>query len=469
MSSRSQRLLALALFLLFFLLAIAPIRSYDLFWHLATGRWIVEHRALPASDPFAVASDREPWINGEWLFQVVLHAVQGVTGIDGLSWVRALLAALIFLIAYRASVSVSSAEVALPLTALAFAGALPIFDVRPSGIAALFVLLATALASRKPRGATILYALLTIVWINVHPSALLAPVISLLLRPRSLLPVVGVLGLLVNPHGLEGITAPLSLLRHVGSGEFVNAEWLPSAPMTFPLLYICLGIAILLFATAANRRAHVGRMLVLAVFAWLAVRHVRNQPLFFAVFPFLVAPAMRTIARAHAYAVTAAAMLFALFTGAHGIGLFPRRFPVQAVARLKASGLPGNLYNPDQFGGFLIWSLYPQRRVLTDGRNELYHAFIPEYAKARGDQRAWRELLRKYRIDLAVDEYRAPLEVIDAVTRKTTHMPASLAYWPRRQWALIAFDDAGMVFARRAAFSRGELEKWEIRGMVPDR
>ena len=26
-----------------------PIRSYDYFWHLATGRWIVEHHALPAS------------------------------------------------------------------------------------------------------------------------------------------------------------------------------------------------------------------------------------------------------------------------------------------------------------------------------------------------------------------------------------------------------------------------------------
>ncbi|MND08995.1 hypothetical protein D3C83_319980 [compost metagenome] len=47
-------------------------------------------------------------------------------------------------------------------------------------------------------------------------------------------------------------------------------------------------------------------------------------------------------------------------------------------------------------------------------------------------------------------------------------MPASLAYWPRADWAVIAFDQAGMVFARRAAFTPGSIEKWEIRGVVPD-
>ena len=139
-----------------------------------------------------------------------------------------------------------------------------------------------------------------------------------------------------------------------------------------------------------------------------------------------------------------------------------------AVARLKASSLAGNIYNPDQFGGFLIWSFYPERRTLTDGRNELYREYIADYERARSDQRAWRTLLQKHRIDLAVDEYRPPLEVMDARTRARRAMPASLAYWPRREWALIAFDEAGMVFARRAAFAPGVIEKWEIRGVVPD-
>jgi len=200
------------------------------------------------------------------------------------------------------------------------------------------------------------------------------------------------------------------------------------------------------------------------------VEHVRNQGLFFAAFAVLVAPMVRAerIQPRIAYAAAALVILFVGITSDHRLGAPPERFPIRAVARLNESGLRGNLYNPDQFGGFLIWSFYPERRALTDGRNELYHAFIPEYARARTDERAWRALLAKYRIDLAVDEYRPPLQVMNAVTREVSSMPASLAYWPRDQWALLAFDEAGMVFARRAAFPRAVIEKWEIRGVVPD-
>jgi len=450
-----RRFLPLALFVVIALAAIGPIRNYDFFWHLATGRWIVEHRALPLTDPFAVASDRGAWVNGEWLFEVVLHGFERVLGVAGLSWLRALFIAALFTLVFRFSQS-------LLLTSLAFAGAMPVIDLRPSGVAALFVVLAIAVARKNN---WILYALLTVLWINVHPSALLAPVIALLFARKVPITAASAVALLVNPYAIHGVLAPLRLLTFVGSGEFVNAEWLPSAPLTFPLLYVSIVIAAVVFAV---KREDPGRVLLSLLLAFLAVRHVRNQPLWFAAFPLLVAPSMRAIPRAIEYAASIVLIAFVAIRGDHRLGVSPSRFPLQAVARLKESGLRGNVYNPDQFGGFLIWSFYPERRALTDGRNELYRAFIPEYARARTDQRAWRALLRRYRVDLAVDEYRPPLDVLNGVTRKRMKMPASLAYWPREQWALIAFDRAGMVFARREAFSRAQLEQWEIRGVVPD-
>ena len=99
---------------------------------------------------------------------------------------------------------------------------------------------------------------------------------------------------------------------------------------------------------------------------------------------------------------------------------------------------------------------------------QLYHAYIAEYAKARLDSRAWRALLAKYRIDLAVDEYRAPLDVINPMTGAHQRAPASLAYWPRKEWALIGYDDVAMTFARRAAFAPEVMGKIEVRGVVPD-
>ena len=448
-----RRIVPVALFIAIAFAAIGQIRNYDFFWHLATGRWIAEHHALPLNDPFAVASDRGPWINGEWLFEVVSYGLHGVIGIAGLSVLRALFIAALFLLVYRFSSD-------LLLTALAFAGAMATIDLRPSGIAALFVVLAIVLARKNN---VILFALLTVLWINVHPSALLAPVIALLLTRKAPITIVSALALLVNPYGIQGVLAPLRLTLFATSGEFVNAEWLASSPVTFPLLYVTVIGAALLFA---RKRPDWGEMLLALVFAYLAIRHVRNQPLWFAAFPLLVAPIK--LRAAIQYAGAAAILAFVAIFGDHRIGISPSRFPLEAVARLKATALPGNIYNPDQFGGFVIWSFYPERRALTDGRNELYHAYISEYAQARLDERAWRALLRKYRIDLAVDEYRPPLDVKNNATGQHMQMPASLAYWPRRDWALIGFDDAAMVFARRAAFPRAAIERWEFRGVVPD-
>jgi hypothetical protein len=148
------------------------------------------------------------------------------------------------------------------------------------------------------------------------------------------------------------------------------------------------------------------------------------------------------------------------------VGLTPGRFPVAAAARLQASGLRGNIYNADQFGGYLIWTFYPERRVLSDGRNELYHRLIAEETRARSDERAWRALLAKYHIDLAVDEYRPRLEVVNGVTGRKATMSASLAYWPRKEWALIGYDGVAMVFARRKAFPADAIAKLETRRVV---
>src|SRR5437899_12276730 len=92
----ARRLAAIALLLLVAIAAVGPIRSYDYFWHLATGRWIVEHHAIPRFDPLAVASAHVPWINGEWLYEIVLYALRGIAGDGGISIASALLVASIF-------------------------------------------------------------------------------------------------------------------------------------------------------------------------------------------------------------------------------------------------------------------------------------------------------------------------------------------------------------------------------------
>ncbi|HUF17735.1 MAG TPA: hypothetical protein VMS12_06805 [Thermoanaerobaculia bacterium] len=484
--------IAAALFLSLAVASFAPIRSYDYFWHLATGRWIADHRELPRADPFTVGSDTEVWHNGEWLFQVALYPIFRAGGHEAVAVARGLIVAAIFTLGFLFARSHAATSLAFLLTVICWYGAKERLDARPSTVAALFVVLALIILfsrSGSPKTRAILYALLTAVWMNAHPSALLAPALAgiyyagrmlgetadrrALLKEGGWMGSAAVAGLLANPYGVEGILAPVRLVGRIGEGHFVNAEWLPSLPTIFPLLYVTLVVGALLFITRPKDRGMMAQAFLFILFAWMSVRYVRNQGLYFAALPILLAPLLPMTIRPRIRTAALAAGVILLLSVATGASLTPavdpNTYPVRAAAELERVGLKGNIYNPDQFGGFLSWTFYPERRVLIDGRNELHDTVIREYAVARLDSRAWDAMIQKYELTLAVDEYhRETMTMVDAVTGEQREMPSSLIYFPPARWALIAFDDVGMVFARRDAYPPDLLEAIELRHLVPD-
>jgi len=44
----------------------------DVSWHFATGQWILDHRAIPNTDPFSFTWAGKPWVPFEWLSEVLL-------------------------------------------------------------------------------------------------------------------------------------------------------------------------------------------------------------------------------------------------------------------------------------------------------------------------------------------------------------------------------------------------------------
>lgn len=490
----ARRGLALMLFSgLIFFASLDTIRSYDYFWHLATGRWITEHRALPSNDPFSVGSDPVQWINGEWLFQIILYSLYRLVGHEGISLLRALLLAIGFSAIYHWASRMVAPGLAAFLTAVGWLGALHRLNARPETPATfLLASFLAALLFLTGRRRLVATTLITIVWFNVHPSALLAPILSGIhqvaeltlsglretrtqLKDRALLILGPMAALLVTPHGLKGVLAPLHLIGYASEGSFTNIEWVPSDPRLFPLLYLAvLAIVLLALTPPGDAKRKLPVALIGLFLGILAIRYVRNQGLFFASFPLLGAALLRPDIPRRWNLVFGIASIFVVATILAGgpwtdIGIDRELFPVAATEQLKRSGLKGNIYNPDQFGGFLIWSFYPERRVLTDGRNELHRTYIPLYAEARGDSRAWNRLLQRYQLTLAVDEYRGALvPVVDAVTRRTVLQPASRTYFPRSRWALIGFDDTGLVFAKRDAHPPEIISRLEYRYLVPD-
>ena len=49
-----------------------------------------------------------------------------------------------------------------------------------------------------------------------------------------------------------------------------------------------------------------------------------------------------------------------------------QRFPVAAVDYVEKRNLPGPLLAPDDWGGYLIYRLYPGKKVVVDDRHDLY-------------------------------------------------------------------------------------------------
>src|SRR5438309_1271090 len=73
------------LFVLFLLyLSYIPLFHSDIWGHVEYGRWILEHHALPAEDPFLPLAEGMRVVDNAWLSQVVLAWVEMHLGTDGL-------------------------------------------------------------------------------------------------------------------------------------------------------------------------------------------------------------------------------------------------------------------------------------------------------------------------------------------------------------------------------------------------
>ena len=514
------RLPVLALLVFAAVAGLFRLRAYDLFWHLAAGRWILEHRALPGEDPLRFTSQAVPWVDHEWLFQVVVRFVEQLGGLDGLVVFRAAVVVLLALLLLRSlrrqGTPLSGAVI---LTAGAILLARPRFMLRPEllsllGLAALLALLQEFRRSRS-RPSIAAAVVLVAVWANAHPAVVIAPIVAAAYllgafasrasqRDRgwvdgvSVVVVPGVLALaaMANPAGFRIYTVPLEIRSALSDLAAINPEWVPA--WSAPQLGLIAGSAalavVVAWSVARARRIDGATALVTIVLAALAASGVRHQGLLFVGVAFFAGESLADAARrpravpapseaswnALAIATCALAAAWCIWTppagplrarqGPHefGLGVQSGRFPVAAADALEARPEAGPLYNDVAFGGYLAWRLYP-RRVFIDGRNEVNPGLLREVVRARSDSRAWNALLERYGIERALVRYDDRLvEVTDPAGKVVSrHTPNALLF-PRSAFALVHWDDVAMIFVRRTPGNAERLSRDEYRFVHPE-
>lgn len=94
------------------------------------------------------------------------------------------------------------------------------------------------------------------------------------------------------------------------------------------------------------------------------------------------------------------------------------RMPVDAVSYLEKHEVPGPVLSPDYWGGYLIYQLYPKRRVVVDDRHDFYgEAFLKSYLKMFRVEPGWQEFLREHEVSCLVLPRNAALTNILLETR----------------------------------------------------
>lgn len=59
------------------------VRDLDIWLHLASGKYILQHKVVPQVDFLSCTVVGKPWINHEWLFQVLIAFIYQIWGTDG--------------------------------------------------------------------------------------------------------------------------------------------------------------------------------------------------------------------------------------------------------------------------------------------------------------------------------------------------------------------------------------------------
>jgi len=86
------------------------------------------------------------------------------------------------------------------------------------------------------------------------------------------------------------------------------------------------------------------------------------------------------------------------------------RLPIGAVNFVEANNIQGRMFNNYNIGGYLLYRLYPGRKVFIDPRADLYgDQFMKNYLMIIRAEDGWREALAEWHIDYAILQSSDPI------------------------------------------------------------
>lgn len=398
----------------------------DVSWHVAAGNWIIDHRGVPAADPFSFTFAGKPWVAYEWLSEVIYAGAWRLAGYSGLAAVATLVLAGLHLVVagemrrWIAPWAVGAALIGLYVVLVPFTLARPHLLTWP--LLALWVVILTRSRERE-EAPPIAAALLMASWANLHPSWALGLVVAGFfgleaafaarwrwpaIRGWLIFGLAALAAAAVNANGLAGLTHPLSVSNLTILP--LIAEWRPSSIAVTPWFFAVLGATI---AAVAWRGVRLGpvRAALLVLLVALALYQVRHQAPLAIVAALLLPPAFAAARRRERRAPLfeqpgerrwALAAVLILVGGVTAWRLATPIVPAENESNPRGliAAVPTELrkrpvLNGYSFGGPLILAGI---RPYIDGRADMYgDTFVADYKRITdGDKAAFARAVERY-------------------------------------------------------------------------
>ncbi|MHB8973474.1 MAG: hypothetical protein ACYC3X_09630 [Pirellulaceae bacterium] len=384
----------------------------DVWWHIKTGEWIVDHHAWPEIDSFSSTGAGERWLAYSWLPELMLAGLYKTLGLRGLMMYTAVVSAgIVAALLVMLRRTGANMTVVVGLTLAGTVGLIPVETPRPWLFSILFCIIELdmllAAGQTGDRWRLLWLVPLFAIWANMHIQFILGLAVlgaavteSLLSRvlpqtwvdddsrrtgPGWMLMIFAlcVAATLINPYHYRLYLAAWELVTQSSQLRDIIQE-LRAMPFRSVADWTVLGVAVCAaFALGWRRRVRLLLLLLLIAGLWISFRSGRDAWFVLvvglaglaSVAPKLTA-AKQTAPRWLNWTIGSVAagvvMLSGVFLSESKLEeKVASYFPAEAVRFVREHEFVGPMFNPFSWGGYLIYHL-PEVPVSIDGRTMVY-------------------------------------------------------------------------------------------------
>jgi len=493
----------------------------DVFWHLATGRYIVWTVSVPSADVFGFVSQGQKWIPFEWGWDVLTYGIYNAGGFYSLSAFRTLIVLGIFsLLINRLRKNNINYPLIIIFSFLLAFGMLTRFSIRPQLASYFFIALLLYVLLGYKGNKSVLYKipLIFLVWANMHMGVVLGLILFFLFVLSEALKnyytdkknynaekkvqfkyllyafLISLIALLVNPNfiGTYYYTfqhSQMDMLEQINEWKSpLTATAIAGYNVKIYLFFLISGLVIIYYSVKKKNYFPLMVYMAIGIYSMQAMRFITDFMLSVFIFWMLSVSFILSKTKITKYLDGIAAKiilmvllvfviikisdnsLYANYLGNYfretGFGANEKFFPKSMfdfIQKEQINKIGNRPFNNLKIGGYFVWN-FPESKNFIDSRN-LNDSIYALYKNIDLKKPGFEAAMDKLDIDYVM--YSTPYLTLNAAEIEKNIV--SYLSTANEKWKLIYWDDRSFLFVRNIPKFNDAITKFEYKYLSPYR